>query len=189
MDGDWRAPENKVSRVTFEPKAMLGVTCSPNVPDPAGRIALERNADASTSTVDATKALTEVHHSRLGVLSSTDAYLFLFESKHSVVASPPETSDSEVKGNTSGLETRLVYVWFGREASASTRRAARAQVSEEEAKLRRGPEAGTGRSKSCRTSMSCTSVPTLWNGNIFSCHKNQRCQCMNVGEGYLVKVS
>lgn len=81
-------------------------------------------------------ALVEVEQGRLGVLSSTDAYLFHF--KESRPSSPCGTSSSVVArlagvdeaGDENDPELQMVYVWIGRDAGAEACAAARAQVSE-----------------------------------------------------------
>lgn len=90
-------------------------------------------------------ALLEVGQGRLGVLSSTDAFLFHFRMKPSTedriqIKSSPKDSGlvtgravematleeaEELEGEG---EFHLVYLWLGREAGAEARAAARAQV-------------------------------------------------------------
>lgn len=80
-------------------------------------------------------SLTEVEQGRLGVLSSTDAYLFhLKETRSSspTCGKPGGPAQPQLpSGDGAGggdVELHVVYLWFGREAGAEACSAVRAQV-------------------------------------------------------------
>lgn len=69
----------------------------------------------------------EVEQGRLGVLSSTDAYLFHFQIKPSA-RNRGKLFSVDDPGTVHDEELDLVYLWLGREAAAGAREAVRAQV-------------------------------------------------------------
>lgn len=91
------------------------------LPARAGHVAAESGAP-----------LIEVGQDRLGVLSSTEAYLFHFQMKPTPedgaqIAGGVGNMDSP-KGGKKEEDLHLMYLWLGREAGAEARTAARAQV-------------------------------------------------------------
>ena len=68
--------------------------------------------------------LVEVEHGRLGVLYSTDAYLFHFQ----IQPTRSEGVGEERETWKEGGEFHLAYIWLGREADAGARASVRAQV-------------------------------------------------------------